>query len=426
MKQVLTSAGLLALGAASLYGLDPEMTRQQSGGPFSLSATVRGFYDDNIVTSSDGAEQESFGFQFSPAVHVNLPFEQTFLSFGYIYTYTWYEERQPRNYDQAHEFNAKFRHQFSPRQRIGVNDSFIITSEPTVADRSQRIITVPTVLAGRTKNNVYHNYGVIDYDLGLTRTLALSLGYGNHWYDYEAPGEGSRSALLDRLEHTIRADLRYQFTPKVVGVVGYNLGLSHFTGDEVIARGTSSGRPVILESDDRNSVSHRVYVGTDYDLTAKLRLSARVGAQYYDYDLGESSFSPYADLSASYALRPGTAIEAGVLHSRNATDISSIDGEGRPTMDAETTALYAQFTHRITHSLSGSLNAQYQHSTYEFGENDGDTEDLWLFGANLSYTFNRHFSAEIGYTYDLLDSNLTSGDRDYDRNRVYVGLTARY
>ncbi len=49
MKQALTSAGILALGAASLYALDPEMTRQQSGSPFSIAGTVRGFYDDNII-----------------------------------------------------------------------------------------------------------------------------------------------------------------------------------------------------------------------------------------------------------------------------------------------------------------------------------------------------------------------------------------
>lgn len=426
MKRVLTSASLLALGAVSIYGLDPEMTRQQSGSPFTISGTVRGFYDDNINTSSDGFEQESFGYQLSPAVHLNLPFEQTFLSLGYIYTYSWYEERDPRNYDQTHEFNARFRHAFSPRQSIGVKNAFIYTSEPTVVDSATGIITAPTrtVIAGRTKSNVYHNYGVIDYNLGLTRTMSLALGYANNWYDYEADGVGSRSALLDRLEHNFWGDLRRQFTPKVVGLVGYSLGLVQFTGDEVIGF-EPGGAP--LESDVRDSISHRAYVGGTYDITAKMTASARVGVQYTDYDdLNESSFSPYADISVSYTLRPGTAIEVGVLHSRSATDISSVDGEGRPTTDAETTALFAQFTHRITRELSGSLLGQYQHSTFEFGRNDGDTEDLWLFGANLTYTFNRHWSAEVGYNFDLLDSNLTTGDRDYDRNRVYIGVTARY
>ncbi|HTD68728.1 MAG TPA: hypothetical protein VK846_19580, partial [Candidatus Limnocylindria bacterium] len=81
MKHVLTSTGLLALGAVSLHALDPEMTRQQTGRPFSLSATVRGFYDDNINTSPRD-EQESFGLELSPSAHLNLPLEQTFISLG--------------------------------------------------------------------------------------------------------------------------------------------------------------------------------------------------------------------------------------------------------------------------------------------------------------------------------------------------------
>src|SRR4051794_13485550 len=125
MKQVLTSAGLLAVGAVSLHALDPEMTRQQSGRPFSVAATVRGFYDDNVNTSPDkiivstssgGTKvlhpQDSFGFEVSPSAHLNLPLEQTFISLGYVYSLKWYENRDPNEIDQSHEFNAKLRHQF--------------------------------------------------------------------------------------------------------------------------------------------------------------------------------------------------------------------------------------------------------------------------------------------------------------------------
>src|SRR3954464_9262778 len=103
MKQVLTSAGLLAVGAVSLHALDPEMTRQQSGRPFSVAATVRGFYDDNINTSPDKIviagsptvhpREFSYGLEVSPSAHLNLPLEQTFISLGYVYSLKWYENR---------------------------------------------------------------------------------------------------------------------------------------------------------------------------------------------------------------------------------------------------------------------------------------------------------------------------------------------
>lgn len=426
------------MGAAALYAYDPEMSRQQSGRPFTVAATVRGFYDDNINTSPDkqvvitslpgggsstntiDPREGSFGFQVSPSIHWNIPLEQTFISLGYVYGFTWYDNREPDNYDQSHDFNLKLRHQFSPRHQISVDDSFVLTSEPTVVDQSSGIITSP--VKTRTDSSVLHNYGAIEDNIGLTRSLALSLGYNNNWYDYEADGVGSRSALLDRLEHLIRADARYQINPKLVGIVGYTFGLNSFTDDEFIEEGST------LKSDSRDSMSHYVYAGVDYDITAKLRTTLRLGAQFSEYDeLNESSQNPYADLSLSYMFRLGTSIEVGARHMRNATDVSAVDtSTGLPTLDAETTSAYIQFHHNITHALVGSLTGQYQHSVFFDGLNDGDTEDLWLFGVNLSYTFNRHWSAEIGYNFDTLDSNLTTGDRSYDRNRAYIGVTARY
>jgi hypothetical protein len=425
MKRVLTSAGLLALGAGSLYAYDPEMSRQVSGRPFTISATVRGFYDDNINTSPNNNE-ESFGFQVSPSVHLNLPMEQTFVSVGYTYNFLWYEDREPRKYDQSHEFNAKLRHQFSPRHQIAVDDSFIVTSEPTVENNLGFISTPTRGFDVRTRGNVLHNMGSIDDTFQLTSLWGLSFGYVNNWYDYEAEGAGSRSALLDRIEHLLRADARYQFNPKLVGIVGYSFGFTTYTGDELLDADPNSVST--LMSDDRNSFSHYGYVGVDYDITAKLRASVRVGAQFTEYsEVDESSVNPYADASLAYTFVPGTSLEAGIRHARSATDVTAVDTKtGKPTLDAEATSVYAAFHHRLTRSLTVSLLAQYQISSFEDGTNDGETEGLFLAGVNLEYHFNRHFSTEVGYNYDELNSDLKGIDRSYRRNRFYVGLRATY
>ena len=225
MKHVLTSAGLLALGAAALHAYDPEMTRQKTGRPWSVSATVRGFYGDNVVTSVDGAEQDSYGLEVRPSAHLNLPLEQTFISLGYTYAFRWFEDREPHDTDQAHEFTGKLRHQFSPRHDLGIDDTFVLTSEPSVVD-SGGIITAPTRL--RTKADVMHNRGAIEDNIGLTQKFGLSFGYVNNWYDYEQenlPGGplafGSRSALLDRMEHLFRVDARYTVNPSLVALIGF-------------------------------------------------------------------------------------------------------------------------------------------------------------------------------------------------------------
>jgi hypothetical protein len=206
------------------------MTRQKTGRPWSVSATVRGFYDDNVATSVDGLEEDSFGIEVRPSAHLNLPMEQTFISLGYTYAFRWYEDRDPHDTDQSHEFSGKLRHQFSPRHDLAVDDTFVLTSEPSIVDRGN-IVTAPTRL--RTESDVMHNRGAIEYNWWLTQQFGLSFGYVNNWYDYEQenlPGGplafGSRSALLDRMENLLRLDARYSVNPNLVDLIGYNLGIN--------------------------------------------------------------------------------------------------------------------------------------------------------------------------------------------------------
>ena len=64
MKKLIASAGLVALGTAGLHAAyAPGLTEQQTSKPWTVSASLRGFYDDNITTASISTNrQESFGF----------------------------------------------------------------------------------------------------------------------------------------------------------------------------------------------------------------------------------------------------------------------------------------------------------------------------------------------------------------------------
>ena len=142
------------------------------------------------------------------------------------------------------------------------------------------------------------------------------------------------------------------------------------------------------------------------------------------------------DASINYVYAPGSSATLGVVHTRSATDVVQVNVAGKPTLDSESTAIYGKVTHRILRNLTGSLLAQYQTSEFNGGAYDGDSEDLFLIGVHFDYYFNSHFSAEFGYNYDMLDSDvkfplgsgLNSGReaRSYERNRVYIGLTATY
>jgi uncharacterized protein (PEP-CTERM system associated) len=63
-------------------------------------------------------------------------------------------------------------------------------------------------------------------------------------------------------------------------------------------------------------------------------------------------------------------------------------------------------------------------STYNGGSLNNQTDDIIMVGVSLEYHFNRHLSAEVGYNYDRVSSNISG--RDYDRNRFFLGMTASY
>ena len=102
MKKIVASVGLVAVGATGLQAdLLPALTTE-SGKPWTVSATLRGFYDDNINTIPDnqtlppGSSRGSAGFEVSPAVQFSFPMEQTTLSFGAVYSLKYYDNNVGR------------------------------------------------------------------------------------------------------------------------------------------------------------------------------------------------------------------------------------------------------------------------------------------------------------------------------------------
>ena len=91
MKKIVTTAGLAALGVVSMQAApDVGLTPSQTSKPWSLSANLRGFYDDNITTAPNAIAEDSVGIEFSPAISLNLVKDQTYLGLGYEYKLRWF------------------------------------------------------------------------------------------------------------------------------------------------------------------------------------------------------------------------------------------------------------------------------------------------------------------------------------------------
>ena len=429
MNRFFATTGLLVLGAASLNAAyAPGLSHTEKSKPWSVSASLRGFYDDNYVTAPKSLERDSFGFEVSPTASLNLPLDQTFIGLSYIYSMRYYEDRINNSADHTHQFNGKLDHAFSERYKMTLNDNFVIAQEPTVIDPSG-IITSPL----RTDGNNIRNTASAGFTAQLTQLLGLNVNYDNTFYDYEEEGfTGSRSATLDRMEHLAQLNLRWQMYRTTVGILGYEFGAIEYTEQQDALMSSLFGL-FTLPPEYRNNYSHKVYVGVDQTINSQLNASLRVGAAYtdrynaekYNSNVDGQDVSPYVDASLTYTYAAGSYFQAGVRHSRNPTDIIF-------ALDQETTAVYGSVTHRLTGKITGSLLAQFQHSETEggvsplpFSPSFPDTSDnFFIVAANLSYRINPNWSAETGYNFDRLDSDL--GGRSYTRNRVYVGIRATY
>jgi hypothetical protein len=428
----------LAAASVQAQNLAPAAGSQEATKPWSISATLRGFYDDNYATAPNWAERDSFGFEVSPSASLNLIRDQTALGLNYVYSMRWYEDRDDAGLpsaDHAHQFNAKLSHAFTPRFKLDLSDSLVYAQEPELVESASTGIP-STFLRG--DGDVFRNYAQISLSAGITEKITAVLGYQNEYYDYDDDGLNSRSALLDRMEHRANANLRFVVLPQTVAVAGYQYEVVDYNADDPIGV-----PPFTYSSEERNSHSHYFYGGIDQGITPTLNASIRAGAQFTEYDdlnvikqlnpdQEDDGWAPYVDANMTWLYMPGSYAQLGVRHQIAQTDVGFIATANTPfspNLDAESTSVYGSISHRIFGGLIASAVASYQHSTYDVDRGDEAADDYFMVGVNLTYEINKFLAVEAGYNFDYLDSELDDGVRDFrsfDRNRVYVGVRGTY
>jgi hypothetical protein len=437
MNKIIASVGLVALGAANVQAQSAMSSPAAKW--WNVQATVRGFYDDNINSAHNpGPHDHVFGFEVKPKVGVTWSDDQTSINADYAYSFLHYDKRPLGNterYDQDHTFNGLLTHAFSERYSLQVRDSFVIGQEPD-ALRHDAAFHTPFRVSGDNKVNS----GGILFTAELTRLLGLEVGYDNGWFDYDdslsqIPGKNvdgagnvinpSISGLLDRIEQNPHVALTWQVQPETTARVGYRYGQVNYTGNEVIF-GNINDRPDSVVSSDRDVRSHTVYVGMDHKFRPDFYGSAEVGGSYYDYyKISETSWGPYARLSMTYVYMQNSSLTLGFQEQRSATDLLGTPiSKTDIVRDAETSTLYANVRQCILPNLFANLNGSFQNSAFKGGTLDSKSERFYEFGGNLEYVFNPHISAQAGYDFDRLDSEIPL--RSYTRNKFFIGATASY
>lgn len=313
MKKIIASVVFAALGASTLHA-------QFSPGPspanprgWSVAASVREFYDDNYLTLPKGLS--SYGEEVSPSVSLNTKFNNTALNLSYVYDMLYYDRTD--TLDSSHQFNAFLTQQFSPRFTLQADESFVIAQQPTVqgtgiglnSGSPNQISSTPLYSSG---DNV-HNNASLALTSGLTPLLDLQLSYINDLWafqqkfsDINPPGTSiftpSRSALLDRMDQLVTANLNWKMMKQLTGIVGYTYGSTAYTSPEPIVFASDNyNNPKNIHSESRNNDSHFFFVGVDRELTSQVTGRIRVGGEYLDYyNAHADSLSPYVDANVTW------------------------------------------------------------------------------------------------------------------------------
>ena len=455
MKNIVASVGLVAIGASGIQSASGQaLMAADASKPWSVSATLRGFYDDNVATIPnnatvpDGSHRDSFGFEVSPAAALAWSMDQTTITLGALYSFKYYENKpigSTGHDEHTFTFNAGLTHAFNEQISLRVSDAFVIGQEPDLLRAGNTFATFQ-----RVSGDNIRNYGMIGLDAQLTPEVGLGVGYDNAFYDYKDRGPGvnglivqpSTAGALNRIENRAHIEVNYLVLPETKALIGYQYTDINYNADELIS-GTffdpstgaivldPNGNPTLFNptySKQRNSRQHTGYLGAEQTFSPQLKGSIRAGASYTEYpndNTVNSTWTPYVNASLRYHYTELSYVEGGISYDRNATDVVGGGGANGVTVDAQSFVAYASVNHAFTPHLIGSLLGQFQNSHYHGGTYGGEDEQYYLVGLNLAYRFNQYFSTEVGYNYDRLAS-ASSINRTFDRNRIYIGVTASY
>jgi hypothetical protein len=472
MNKIFVSTGLVAISAAGLQSVQADTSDIISAKAWSVSGTLRGFYDDNYNLAN--TKRGSWGAEVDPTISYNLPLQQSDMGIRVNYGIFYYDDRRQtvgwsHSYDQELQGNVWLDHAINERWKINFTDTLAYGYNPLLASGIGTGVTTY-----RINGNNLANHANMSLDTQWTKEFGTSLYYGNDFYQYQNKGAtasalavpatlpsppptspltagspgwsqltgggASLAGLLDRVDQNVGLNFTWTLSPETMFLAGYTFSWSSYLGNEPIAvyNYAKSFTPVLFtpvgarsyvyKSSSRDGTSHEAHVGINHQLTANVTLAATVGVSYSANDNDpfnhNINISPTANVSLSYNYLPGSYLQLGVTQGQNATDQVQPGSNGSLTQYQNSTVVYADINHQIVKNLFATVIGRYSYSVFEGGGLNNTADQEIDASVNVTYTFNRHFSADVGYNFNDLISSLTG--RPFTRNEVYLGVTASY
>ena len=364
--------------------------------PFHVSVSVRGGYDDNVVTAAFDRKGSAF-------VNVNLALTYAFgtprtaislQTNGGITDY--FDQPGGINFDFNPNVNFSLIHKATPRLTLSLTSYATYQNQPDFALNAGLNRRSGSFFYATNKFSGAYRWAprfstVTSYTLGMLYYNDSSIG------DFE-----------NRLENTFGNEFRFLLWPTTTLVAEYRLGII-----------------VYDMNSPRDSTTQFFLAGFDHSFSPRFNISTRAGVEFRSYtNLNDNRTDPYFEGTLIYALGSHMSLSWSNRFSIEEPDV--IGSQARTTFR---TALSGNY--KLTARIAATVSASYQHdnndSSFTFVSpfpfpifQPAFVEDSLSLSLALRYAINRTWGAELGYDFTDVLSDIRL--REYYRNRFYGGV----
>ena len=412
-KLPLTFLPLLFTNVFGDQGLYYTGTEAQESLPIKWLVGGNVIYDDNVNPSSvDPSTRRQSAAESSMAVNpyvgasfVNLSPQTTLDVYGKLGMVYYFDAP-----DNNNEINSQSRasvnliHRFSERVRF-VSRNFVANElEP---DYSYG-------MASSRQSGEFFSWST-DNSLGYRWTERFGTYSGVRF-----SGSSYDGSLSDRTYWQVYEQLRYQYSPQTVLIAEYRYGQT------------------LTDSIASESTDQYLLIGADHRFSPNTIGTVRTGAQLRDVDGGSSATSPYLEFALNSQINPQLRVGSFMRYGMEGDDtVLNPDGfvESFNYDEKNTFRLGVTGTYLLSPDLSLNSGVDLIQTNYDSGRwvsdgvpgtsGPGRSETTFNAYIGMSVKLTEFLYGNLSYNYSQVVSDVNDY-REYDRNRVSVGVSAEF
>lgn len=359
-------------------------------------------WDDNIFLEAVD-EKHDYITTITPGLLLSLGTTHIF-ELGYAPDVNYYHDYTDENFTAQHG-KANISLNFPGGITIDINDRYSKTKDPR--DRVDSPLR-----ASHWSNDINSS---IRYVLP-AKKLAFRISYSQYYLKYDQ----SENKGINRVKDSIGAVILYKFLPKTGVFVEYEHGITNYFDS-------------IDESTDKDSKSHAVNLGLDWDVTSKLVGTLKSGWKQKTFDnRSDPSGNKYNDkklwsVSGILAYNLSNRTRINILLNRSIEDTDYI---GNAVTNFSKSSYYMNtggkigITQKLNYKMDFDISIGYQKHKYNDLETAKDARDDRVidFNTGLQYRIRKLLFTGLNYTYSDTESKDDNRDQSINRVMINIGL----